>query len=911
MAQNHCDVIDTWKVNNYNVLINMSDNQQEKVSTWDNPSSKDAFGREPFVETIVKTIQSSEEGFNLGISARWGEGKSSILYQLKPKLEQLNYTVLIFKPWKYTQDKISIKRKFILDIYSQLEEKYDESVLYDTTEQQKELSFLEYLNIIKKRLGVSVYIAVSLIDIILFILILTKYFLIKDIDIFKALFSNLVPPILIGLLPIIQKLLETTIKHTTPKIESAEQFEDLFNIAIKKIMDSEKKPERIIIFVDDLDRCSHVEVEQILTALFTFFNNKNCTYIITADHMVIRRYISKFLQLEDEVDSNGKKDIKKTNETKQKEATEYLKKIFQINFILPRIPNNLLESWVRELIEETTIISFKNPYAKEYLTNLILNNFQGNPRKIKHFIRTLAFQLEAINEKINHLEESNSDEAKNLNKVLKSPELLAKILIIQDRFPDFYEKLISEPKLLQQHEAGLIAEEAEVQTLLAQEPKFFNSLTRVASLKTIDPYYFLYFSGSTGFVELKAVDPAEVKALARNADFEGLTKIINGLTDQPRNEQIEHIKSDYSSSQLTPTEKVNIIRSLIHAISLIEEPTLRLQNLKDLILSTGKYETEFKSLQSIDFEKFIAYADTEVIEHILKNEPFIEIGLQSQIFNGFISKQNELNNGEVTNMFLETLATNIQKNDLNLPTYLSIIQSLNSDNMINSNKIQDILINLYSNSIESLKPELFNTFLLIKNNLSKERQDELESIIVNNLENNPITDTINFLGNIPTIINNTNYNLSRLVSSLIARTFKLNTPELEQLYNILLHPAIKAEISSKELDEILIALVKNLDSTDDSKRNLIMLKLPEIINHAYDKKSIIETIIQYLSTSKIPGNQNVISIIQGMNDFWNTYPDIKKEFINLLKNYAKKTKDKELKTSMIKTAKELLKPNTN
>ena len=108
----------------------MSEEEKKKVNIWDVPSAEDGFGREPFVDTIVKTIQSSDEGFNLGISARWGEGKSSILKQLKPKLEKLNYKVLTFEPWKYTQDQISIKRKFIIDIYSQLGKDYDSSELY-------------------------------------------------------------------------------------------------------------------------------------------------------------------------------------------------------------------------------------------------------------------------------------------------------------------------------------------------------------------------------------------------------------------------------------------------------------------------------------------------------------------------------------------------------------------------------------------------------------------------------------------------------------------------------------------------------------------------------------------------------------------------------------------------------------
>lgn len=66
----------------------------DKVSKWDSPAERDLFERGSFVDAIVKTIEDADEGFNFGISARWGEGKPSILKQLKPKLEELNYKIL-------------------------------------------------------------------------------------------------------------------------------------------------------------------------------------------------------------------------------------------------------------------------------------------------------------------------------------------------------------------------------------------------------------------------------------------------------------------------------------------------------------------------------------------------------------------------------------------------------------------------------------------------------------------------------------------------------------------------------------------------------------------------------------------------------------------------------------------------
>jgi len=886
----------------------MAGNATGNVNKWDTPSPDDRFGREPFVDTIVKTIESSDEGFNLGISARWGEGKSSILQQLRPKLEALNYKVLSFEPWKYTQDPISIKRKFIIDIYSQLEKDYDEAELYNSSEREKDLKPDEYQTLLMSRLGIFLRLAGTTALVFLMLLFLYEWMSGIDINITQIFLTNLFIPVGIGIVPLITKLTEITVKQHIPKVESAEQFEQRFNEVVGGIVEAENPPKRIIIFVDDLDRCNHTEVEQILTALFTFFNNKNCIYIITADHTVIRRYISHFLQLEDEVTDTGEKDVKKTNETRQKEATEYLKKIFQINFILPKIPSDLLEAWVKDLLDASPIISFKNPYAKDYLINLVLNSFQGNPRKIKHFIRTLAFQLEAIGEKIKCLIDQNGDEAKNLNKVKESPELLAKILILQDRFPDFYEQVISEPKLLQRHEEGEIAEDKDLQNLIAQEPKFFNSVTRPTALKTIDPYYFLYFSGSTGFIETKVVDPAEIKALARSADFDGLTKIISGLTDEPRNAQVELIKNEFDVAAIQPPEKVNVVRSLFHATGLIEEPVLRLQKLKDILDAKAKFSVEFASLQSVDFGKFITFADIDVISRLFSEAPFSEFALEVQILKAFISKQAEIGKGEILDRFIQAVSDGVKKVDANSTTYLNLVKKLTPENFSGNDPIQGSLLEAYTNATDPLKQEAFDTVLSFKDKLSPAKQQEFENILLKVIEDNPIGEAIAMLGNIPTKINKNNFNLSKFIPPIQKRIASLNNSELEQWVNILIHLAIKDEMGPKNTDVILSSLTEVINDADPARRSYIRGKLPDIISYSDKKSSLLKQIIQHITSGIFAESSQTLSTVLGMSDFWNSNPELKKEFAKELKTSAGNIKEKELKELVIKSSNEMTPP---
>lgn len=884
----------------------MDELESKFVNKWDTPSSEDLFGREPFVDTIVKTIQSSKEGFNLGVSARWGEGKSSILDQLRPKLEKLNYKVLTFEPWKYTQDQTSIKRKFIIDIYSQLGKEYDDSELYSSVEKDRILDSKEYDDIFMSRLGVFFKFAtVGSVLLILFLLVF-QWLSGVDINITQLFVTNLFIPVLAGIIPLVSKLTEVTIKQTTPKIESAEQFEKRFNGIIDEIMEGANPPERIIIFVDDLDRCNHTEVEQILTALFTFFNNEKCTYVITADHTVIRRYISHFLKLEDEVGTDGTVDIKKTNERRQKEATEYLKKIFQINFILPKVPSDLLEKWVRQLIAASSVIvaGFKNPYAKDYFVNLILTNFQGNPRKIKHFIRTLEFQLEAVSEKIARLSDAKSEEGGNLEKVRYSPELLAKILIIQDRFPDFYELITAKPKLLQQHEEGAIAEDEDLQNLLAQEPKFFNSVTR-ATHKTIDPYYFLYFSGSTGFTETKAADPSEIKALARSADFDGLTKIISGLTDEPRNAQVELIKHEFDMPEIQPPEKVNVVRSLLHVISLVEEPTLRQQKLKD-VFSAKKFAAEFVALQSVDFDKCISFAEMDVINLLLTTAPFTSLTLQNQILNAFIAKQKDLQKGDITNRFIQVIAEGIKRNDANSSSYLALSRKLTPENFTESDVIQESYIDAYKKAGDPLKQEVFSAILSSKENLSAERKSEFENVVLQVIETGDISTSLAMMSNIPDKISNANFDMTKIANSARTKISSLPSQELDQWLNILIHPSIMKELGEKNTDAIWFDALDLLQAADIAKKVITRQRLQQLMIYSGQKIEMLKRLTQSVVNGPLQESTLTLTAIQGMNDFWTANPDLKVSFAKQLT--SAKPMEKDIKILMGNVADQLNPP---
>lgn len=861
-------------------------NEKEDVSNlspWDAPAKNDLFGRQPFVDSIVKTLEDSnlDEGFNFGISARWGEGKSSILEQLEPKLVKLNYKLLKFHPWKYTQDKISIKRKFIIDIYTQLGKPIDEIEFYGQSERQKDLPEKEMSDIFWKRL-ISFF-SFSIITALIFLGFLFLYKAVSgvDINISQIFLSNLFLPILIGIMPVLQKVLEISVKQVVPKIESAEQFETKFENVINELMEGKNPPKRIVIFVDDLDRCNHDEVEQVLTALFTFFSNPHCIYVITADHMVIRRYISKFLNLDPVLGKDGEINHLVTHDMWQKEATEYLKKIFQINFILPKATKEVLQPWIESLIKQLSIIDFKNPYAERYLVDSILNNFDNNPRKIKHFIRTLTFQLNAVEEKISQLSTKEGKEYDNLKIVKDSPELLAKILIIQDRFPAFYEQLGTETKLLQRYELGEIAEDKELQKLLSQEPKFFNSINRPDN-PTIDPYFFLYFSGSTGYSETRSVDPTEVKALAKSGDFENLKKLINGLTDEPRNQYIEQIKSEIDAPDIQPPEKTNLVRSLIHTIALIEQPRIRLQRLRDLLSKRDKYTAELSNVQSLDLETTMSFIDTDSANILIKEVPFTNPDTKVQVMNAFVS-QCKIVSKEILPLFLNNIADMLGSGDPTFASALDMCMRLEPKILSESATIQDTLSRLLKEKPINQKGPILDVIEQLRDQFSDTQKQHIENVLLELLGSDNVENAIFVLGSMPSKLNKNNIDIDKLSQAFAARIESANASDLPQLVNIALHPTIKAELGSKH-KKVLRAVISHITSADQSNFNLVLSKISELIADL-GVEEVFSSLLPPISGKELP----IVDTIWKIKDIWVGESNTKKKFLAAVKKIQKES----------------------
>jgi len=549
---------------------------------------KDNLARKIYAEKIAEEISAhyddEERGVREGtkkerenivfaISGKWGEGKTALLRLLEEPLVKKEFKIIWFNPWKYSQEDITLKRAFLGSLKEQLKSHVDLDDLYfDRT--KTSLNF-DWRLVVRWSLAGS----------FLYFLVLPALF---GFSVFEwlawssGLLTGLInlplikPLLTLILIPVVLEII--TISRRGANVSTAEEFEEKF----KELLKEHKK---IVIFVDDLDRCTPKTVKVILDSLRTFFQHPECSYIITGDHTVVERYAGDELELPD-----GTSEAQKLQEGRR-----FLKKLFDVYWRLPLPTPFQFGIFVDEELK-TSKITLNDQQAKNLKAFVIDDNlFERNPRHVKRFLTKLRFALEGVSLQIQELEkteqnENTTTETKSaLTDILENLDLLAKILLIEEFFYPVYEKLILNPEDLVYHEKSLRndLESAELKVgdklVLDLLDKKTDELMRYASLIRKPPKFtdennstihevanFMSFSGSTGLPSTLGPDEANFEQYLKAGQLiEKLGKILDVSGSEKRKQFVK--KSQEIFTKATEVEKPLILReSLVLATSLDE-----------------------------------------------------------------------------------------------------------------------------------------------------------------------------------------------------------------------------------------------------------------------------------------------------------------------------------------------------
>lgn len=547
---------------------------------------KDNLARKIYAQKIADEISehydSELKDFNSGakkdrenivfaISAKWGEGKTTLLGLLEKPLCNKGFRIITFNPWKYSQEDITLKRAFLGSVKEQLESMVDLDDLY-FDRARTSLKFDKLLFIKMLLWGLFFFFALlpaifgfTLFDWLTKINNISSFLL--NISLFKTLITLLLIPIVLQLV---------TVSRKSANISTAEEFEKMF----KKLLKNQTK---IVIFIDDLDRCSPKTVKVVLDSLRTFFQHPECSYIITGDHTVVERYAGNELELPDDEDP----------QQKLKEGRRFLKKLFDVYWRLPLPTPYQFGLFVDDEIKSSKIEL--NELQTLNLKSFLIDNdlFERNPRHVKRFLTKLRFALEGVNLQKKEVEDQEDtilqDSKEALNDILINPDLLAKVLLFEEYFYPIYEKLILHPDELINHEKALRSEalltplKIDKEIVLNLFNKKQEDLDRYIALVKRIPQFtdddnstlhevssYFSFSGSTGLPSVMGPDESNFGIYLKSGQLDNKLGPILAVSKKEKRESFVEKALEIMSTAVD-TERSNIVGEALKLSSKFDE----------------------------------------------------------------------------------------------------------------------------------------------------------------------------------------------------------------------------------------------------------------------------------------------------------------------------------------------------
>jgi formylglycine-generating enzyme required for sulfatase activity len=199
------------------------------------------------------------------------------------------------------------------------------------------------------------------------------------------------------------------------KISELQKLEQQFSRMVQAWVGKEG---RLVIFIDDLDRCTPPKIPELLEALKLFTTTPGCVYVLGLDYDIVRKGIRKRYEFDDE------------------EAEEYLEKIIQVPFHLPPLDEGKIENFVK--VNHPDLVA-RCPTAAQ----VFARGVEPNPRKLKRCTNVYRTVLDLADKRVAVWEMDPVDD-----------ELVAKIVVLQSRFRKLHEYISQKPDELRSFDAA-------------------------------------------------------------------------------------------------------------------------------------------------------------------------------------------------------------------------------------------------------------------------------------------------------------------------------------------------------------------------------------------------------------------------------------------------------------------------
>lgn len=400
------------------------------------PGEDDLFSHADYVDRLLIVLDeasTSHSSANIALYGSWGSGKSGVSNLLEDALgEDDRFHFVYFDAFKYARQ--PLLRNFIRQLASKLlsdkKAKEFRDRLYEETSNVR-LRFPDLNRETLKAIRwwtIAALAAVTLAVLAILIFTTGKAHEVA-LDFIRGVLPALLPSaILISVVGLAARYLTISSKVTAP--ESDEQFEEIFTDLLRELdVDGNSDP-RLVVFVDELDRCSPTEVVATLETLRTFLGVSGCLFVVAADQQVLEHALTEEVRQATPPDPAN---------PYYSAGNAYLDKIFQYQLAFPPLRSRRLTHFALDLLEGRDGVW--NEIDKEDVVSILLPTHINSPRRVKVLLNSYALNYGIARARV---------ERKQLGEDL--PERgseFAKLVCLKTEFPLFARDLALDDRLTQ------------------------------------------------------------------------------------------------------------------------------------------------------------------------------------------------------------------------------------------------------------------------------------------------------------------------------------------------------------------------------------------------------------------------------------------------------------------------------
>jgi len=357
------------------------------------PGEDDNLGIEIHSKSLIEFIQETKTPITVGIQGEWGSGKTSLLNSIHYtfETEQPTFKQIWINSWEYSL--LSTPEEALLKIVNRIIDQLLES---DTNKKYKQKITASAKRIFKGALRIGAQVALG----------------------------------------------DEAAQVTGELMESGNHsISELRKNLEGLVVEIAKQPtniEKIIIYVDDLDRIEPKNAVAILELMKNIFNVHNCVFILAIDFQVVVKGLEH-------------KFGKQTHENEW-EFRAFFDKIIQLPFMMPMSQYNI-GKYINKLLVDTGFFEGDELDTDE-MEKIILWTIGGNPRSIKRLVNSVSLIQIFMNNKdiMSNVKVDDNHETSILSEK-ENNLLIFSFLCVQIAYPLVYSLLVEEPDFVKWDDA--------------------------------------------------------------------------------------------------------------------------------------------------------------------------------------------------------------------------------------------------------------------------------------------------------------------------------------------------------------------------------------------------------------------------------------------------------------------------